>query len=112
MGLYWKRLNRQTVYWSMTVVPLTFVAPEFVISQGIVAGLIPAIVWAVVVAVGGSVALSFACPAAPREGWEPFFEARISEATARAWEAARSGTDLFPKETEKATGGVAVETSH
>jgi sodium/pantothenate symporter len=108
IGLYWKRLNRQAVYWSMTVAPLTFVVLEFLIGRGTVQGWLPAIVWAVLVAVGGSVALSFAYPGAPREGWEPFFEARVSESTARAWAAVRSGADLLDLERDLARKDVKI----
>ncbi len=100
IGLYWKRLNRQAVYWSMTVAPLMFVVLEYLIVQGIISGIIPAVVWAVFIGVGGSVVLSYAFSPAPREGWEPFFEAEISPSTVKAWEQSRidmeSGADEPP----------------
>jgi sodium/pantothenate symporter len=89
IGLYWRRLNRQAVYWSMTVAPLTFVVLEFLVARGVVSGGVPAIVWAVLVAVGGSVILSFAFPPSPRAGWEPFFESEIGQETEAAWHRAR-----------------------
>jgi sodium/pantothenate symporter len=96
VGLYWRRLNRQAVYWSMIAAPLTFVVLEYLIGRGLVSGMVPAVVWAVLTGVAGSVALSFAYPPAPREGWEPFFEATISERTARAWEEARQEAPALP----------------
>jgi sodium/pantothenate symporter len=89
VGLYWRRLNRQAIYWSMTAAPFTYVLLDYLIGQGRVSDVIPAVVWAVLVGVGGSVALSYAFAAAPREGWEPFFEAEISDRTAAVWRRAR-----------------------
>jgi sodium/pantothenate symporter len=92
LGLYWRRLNREAVYWSMIAAPLTYIVMDVLIGQDLVSGLVPAVVWAVVVGVAGSVVLSYACAPAPREGWEPFFESRISDGTALAWRLARGGT--------------------
>lgn len=107
MGLYWKRLNRQAVYWSMTVAPLSFVVLDYAIRRGIMFGVIPSIVWSVLVGVAGSIVLSYAYPPSPREGWEPFFEARIQESTTRVWEQARGW--MTPASEEVEPEGVQLE---
>jgi sodium/pantothenate symporter len=91
VGLYWKRLNRQAVYWSMTVAPLSYLLLDAGIAAGRIWAGVPAIVWAIGVGVVGSVILSYVYPPSPREGWAPFFEAEVEEEVHRTWEQARAG---------------------
>ncbi|SFG63847.1 sodium/pantothenate symporter [Desulfotomaculum arcticum] len=89
VGLYWKRLNKQSVYWSMVVAPITYILFDYLITKGLMWGTIPAMVWALLVGVVGGFVLSYVYPSAPKEGWEPFFEPEISAETRRVWADAR-----------------------
>lgn len=89
IGLYWKRLNRQAVYWSMTVAPVSFIVIDYLIGKKLMSGLVPAMVWALLIGVIGAVTLSYVYPHSPKEGWEPFFEPEISNETRDTWLKAR-----------------------
>jgi sodium/pantothenate symporter len=81
VGLYWKRLNRQAVYWVSIAGPLTFVITNQLIKRKIIDGTIPDMVWGLAVGIIGAVILSFVFKPAPRAGWEGYFEENISDET-------------------------------
>ncbi len=89
IGLYWKRLNRQGVYFAMLAGPAIYLLFDYLIAEGMMWPVIPAIVWAVVIAVTGAVILSYVYPPSPKVGWQPFFEKEEDDETKRVWNRVR-----------------------
>lgn len=81
IGLYWKRMNRQAVYWISIAGPATFVITNRLIKAKMMSGLIPDMVWGLGVGIIGAVILSFVFPPSPKAGWEPYWETEVSPET-------------------------------
>lgn len=81
LGLYWKRLNRQAVYWVSIVGPITYVVTNQLIKAKMMPALIPDMLWGLGIGLIGAIILSYVYPPAPKEAWEPYFEENISEST-------------------------------
>jgi sodium/pantothenate symporter len=89
VGLYWKRLNRQAVYWAAISGPIVYSITNWLITKKMMSDLIPSIIWGILVALVGAVICSFVFKPAPREAWEPFEVADVSEETKKVWLKAR-----------------------
>lgn len=99
-GLYWKRANRQGAYVSSFLGVLSFVLLSALAVGGVYTGAVPPIVVAILVSVVAMTACSLVFPPAPREGWEPYFEAQISPSTRVAIDRAMKNMAREPKETD------------
>jgi sodium/pantothenate symporter len=83
-GLYWRRANRQAAYASSILGVATYVVLSALASVGAIAGTVPPVVVAIVLSVLTMIVVTLIFPPAPREGWEPYFEANISPSTRAA----------------------------
>ncbi|HLQ95655.1 MAG TPA: sodium:solute symporter family protein [Pseudogracilibacillus sp.] len=83
LGLYWKRMNQAGAYVSIFVGAIMYVYAE---ASGTA---IPAFVIAVTSSLVASLIAVYATKPAPLEGYEPYFNAEISESTEQTIEASR-----------------------
>lgn len=81
LGLYWKRVNKQAAYSGSMAGAGFYVLFSILIGNGILPGVIPAVVWAIGISLTLMVICSFVFKPAPREAWEPYFNEEISEST-------------------------------
>ena len=84
LGLYWKRLNRQAVYWVSIMGPVTFVITNRLIKAKLMTGVVPDMIWGLGIGLVGAIILSYVYPPAPREAWEPYWEENVSADTQKA----------------------------
>lgn len=84
-GLYWKRMNRQAAYASSIMGTVSFIAIYQI--WNVLWG-IPAILCSVIISVAVAIICSYVFPPAPKECWEPYFVAEISDSTRNAVTAA------------------------
>jgi sodium/pantothenate symporter len=92
LGLYWKKLNKQGVYWITIAGPITYVVTNKLIKAKMMPGLIPDMVWALGVGLIGAIVLSHIFPPSPTAGWEPYWKEKVSDETHEALLAAMRET--------------------
>lgn len=84
LGLYWKRVNKQAAYVGSIVGTVTYVLFSVLIGNGTMNDILPAIVWSVLISLALMIVCSYVFKPAPKEAWEPYFEAEVSESTQQA----------------------------
>ena len=85
LGLYWKRGNRQGAYAATISGMVLYIVLDTLVKQKVITLPIPAILCAVMVAAILYIICAYVFPPAPRETYEPFFEAEVSEETKKVW---------------------------
>ncbi|MRG87574.1 sodium:solute symporter family protein [Salinibacillus xinjiangensis] len=81
LGLYWKRVNKQAAYSGSITGVISYVVFSVLIETGTIAGVLPAVVWSVLISLTLMIICSYVFKPAPKEAWEPYFVAEVSEST-------------------------------
>lgn len=85
LGLYWKKGNRQGAYAATISGLVLYIVLDSLAKQKVISLPLPAILCAVAIAAVLYIICAYIFPSAPKETYEPFFEAEISEETRGTW---------------------------